>query len=746
MNRKHFFHKLFLTLLVLTITPVIFVSIFNLHNSRRLLEHEIHNTNNLLLHRIEENVSANLAGIKKDLATFVLNSPELAYLQAVRAYEPADSFMMMKLVEEMSELKKKHEYIDDVVVKVKNIPLFLTTDGSYYAEYFVDSLSNRDFTRLLAESQNYSFDFLLGYSKSEASRYDAVVLSYSMPVGQQDYSVLLSVIINTQRLAETIRAIGLTREGFITVTDASGKPIAAYSHNPMESDVQRTIAESARQRSAGATIVVNEGKYVFTSTVSALNGWRYNAFIPMQEIAARTESIKTFAYSAIALFALVGLLIAYIGSKRLYRPMNKLLDFFTDRDAAVTDEFSFLQDHIRDVLLESEALQNRFLSVIPQLQDKFLLDLLHNRIRPEQIDDKIKQLHIRFAHNPFRVVIAIAKPGAREETAELADRLRSCCGNDRMLREDDRLIMLFHHDEFELAGLKRACGALPAALGIGEAYGSRRDIGQSYAEAAMCLEYRTLGDTFESIAYADLSRVYNLRMLYPPEFEQRIANCLESRDYEGAEQQMGQVVERYFHENMPLCCMQANMDRLFSFLNRMCVSLQREMPDVFGAPPDYRGLRGEPRDVAEFHGRIGQWFAALVAYAREDEAGASLPVIRQIQLYIEEHLAHDLSLEMIADRFDISYNYLSLMIKETLGVGYVDYVTGLRIRRSKELLQEEALKIKEVAEQVGYANVLTFNRNFKKLEAITPNQYRAKIAQQGPKPAVSVNSDRTLKK
>lgn len=255
LHKNYFFHKLFVTMLILTITPVILVSIFNLLNSRNLLEHEIHNTNNLLLRRIEENVSANFTDIKKDLAAFVLTSPELAYLQSVPEYEPQE-------------------------------------------------LNNRGFNRLLADSQDFSFDFLLDYSKSESSKHDAVVLSYSMPVGRQDYNVLLSVIINTQRLNKAIRGIGLTREGFITVTDTDDKLIAFYSHTPMESELQRAIYESALQRDAGATIVVNNSKYVFTSTVSGLNGWRYNAYIPMKEIAVRTESIKTFAYSAVGLFAL----------------------------------------------------------------------------------------------------------------------------------------------------------------------------------------------------------------------------------------------------------------------------------------------------------------------------------------------------------------------------------------------------------------------------------------------------------
>ena len=55
------------------------------------------------------------------------------------------------------------------------------------------------------------------------------------------------------------------------------------------------------------------------------------------------------------------------------------------------------------------------------------------------------------------------------------------------------------------------------------------------------------------------------------------------------------------------------------------------------------------------------------------------------------------------------------------------YVDHIRIDESKRLLQNEHLKVYEIAEQVGYNNVDYFHKKFKKYMNISPIEYRKNL-------------------
>jgi YesN/AraC family two-component response regulator len=60
-------------------------------------------------------------------------------------------------------------------------------------------------------------------------------------------------------------------------------------------------------------------------------------------------------------------------------------------------------------------------------------------------------------------------------------------------------------------------------------------------------------------------------------------------------------------------------------------------------------------------------------------------------------------------------------------VTIADYVGSCRIALAKKLLSDKRLTIISIAQQVGYNNTETFSRNFRKLEGMTPSEYRTMI-------------------
>ena len=88
----------------------------------------------------------------------------------------------------------------------------------------------------------------------------------------------------------------------------------------------------------------------------------------------------------------------------------------------------------------------------------------------------------------------------------------------------------------------------------------------------------------------------------------------------------------------------------------------------------------------------------------------------------------DLSVAGLADRFAVSPSHLSRFFKQQMGVGLLDYIHRCRIDEAKTLMKDNpAIRVKEVADRTGFYNVSAFIRVFKKIEHMTPGQYREKI-------------------
>ena len=96
----------------------------------------------------------------------------------------------------------------------------------------------------------------------------------------------------------------------------------------------------------------------------------------------------------------------------------------------------------------------------------------------------------------------------------------------------------------------------------------------------------------------------------------------------------------------------------------------------------------------------------------------------RIERYLDENYMIDISLENLADYLGHSFKYTSVLFKKVMGDNFKNYLSIYRIEKAKELMQEnEGLRIKDLAELVGYNSSNTFIRIFRKYEGISPGKY-----------------------
>lgn len=99
--------------------------------------------------------------------------------------------------------------------------------------------------------------------------------------------------------------------------------------------------------------------------------------------------------------------------------------------------------------------------------------------------------------------------------------------------------------------------------------------------------------------------------------------------------------------------------------------------------------------------------------------------VTNIMRWLEENICNpNLSLEMIAQEFGHSSTYWSRHFQELSGQRFSDFIWAKRLTLVKQKLRSTDASIKEVVQSVGYWNVASFARRFRKEEGLTINQWR----------------------
>lgn len=100
--------------------------------------------------------------------------------------------------------------------------------------------------------------------------------------------------------------------------------------------------------------------------------------------------------------------------------------------------------------------------------------------------------------------------------------------------------------------------------------------------------------------------------------------------------------------------------------------------------------------------------------------------IRRAINFIREHYGENISLDMLAERLEITPEYLSALFNKEVGINFSTFLKQFRISQAKRLLKGTDEKIYAIAQQVGYNDPKYFNRVFKEEIGMSPGDYRQK--------------------
>lgn len=104
--------------------------------------------------------------------------------------------------------------------------------------------------------------------------------------------------------------------------------------------------------------------------------------------------------------------------------------------------------------------------------------------------------------------------------------------------------------------------------------------------------------------------------------------------------------------------------------------------------------------------------------------------IIQMTSYIDLHYNENLSINDIADHFQISSGYLSKYFKTHLNMTVKEYISSVRLSHARKDLLFTEYPIIDICYMHGFPNLKSFTHEFKKVYYETPAKYREKMRKQ----------------
>ncbi|MBT2763352.1 AraC family transcriptional regulator [Paenibacillus sp. ISL-20] len=103
------------------------------------------------------------------------------------------------------------------------------------------------------------------------------------------------------------------------------------------------------------------------------------------------------------------------------------------------------------------------------------------------------------------------------------------------------------------------------------------------------------------------------------------------------------------------------------------------------------------------------------------------PKMVKICNYIKENYSTRIRLDTLSEMTGLSRNYIIRQFRKCYGMTPSDYLAMIRIEKAKQLALETDLSISEIANQVGYTELHSFSRMFKKRMGISLSQFNATL-------------------
>lgn len=450
--------------------------------------------------------------------------------------------------------------------------------------------------------------------------------------------------------------------------------------------------------------------------------------------------------------------LAYRESRKYYMPIDHLDQMVKEEKGIRTveadrkgifsgnDEMENLIDGIRNLIGEKNGYREKMMTITPYARTGVLHSMITGDIGRENIRILSKEHYIDLIKPYFIVGVAdLAYIGAKAaEEENHGDELKEVFQvmAETFSTEEIRIVSYFRDSShvFLIANVEKEepmddlfyqihkylCTALgqenyAVTMGVDIL---REDINelQEACEGAMTALDGILTDGRGEVYFLEENSGKTADYYFPTSFREKLKKYLEKDRKEDLCAMLADIYQRNWD-------MGGNPEMYRGLIDELHLSIIKTLKEITELNTTHFSVE-KYRGLATLQEVFDYYSAALCSiadslYEQALQAQEDSRLEDEILSYIDENCFDtELSLQMISEHFKVSSKYLSLLCRKRYDMTYLQYIQDKRIRRAAQLLSEKKYSLSEVAVMCGYANQLTFRRNFKSIMGINPSDYR----------------------
>ncbi|MCM3748207.1 helix-turn-helix domain-containing protein [Paenibacillus pasadenensis] len=590
-----------------------------------------------------------------------------------------------------------------------------------------------------------------------------------VPVQRKDSKGLLALHMYESSLKKMLQKTESNAFTTTYILDESGNVITSSGHSePDLEHIKQLFAVSSESSSETGygTTSLSDGKHLLTYVKTLHTNWTVVSETPLQYLLSKLSYIRSVAWMTFGILMLLGVLLSYVMSRRMYSPIKSLMDkslpynkkaeFSSQLAAPRKNELETISQILDNVFSRNEAWEQQFRTNLPALRERFLLSLLNNKFSSiHEINSKLEFLHLHFPHQVLAVfVIEIDEYSLLMDSYSATDQNLykyaivniaeeiAAAGSVCLSAESDenQFVLLVNLDadaagvqtlqqKLQLLGeeIKHTINQLlriSVTIGIGNPYSQIMQTHYCYKEASEVIRAKIVAGTNMVLLYDDLVKEADDDFYLPPHFSTHLINFLKAGQLDEA---LSSLNELYMQIKART---KLNEEVIFRIYSLIIEDLLRNLGDMNVSAEKIFGRNHHLfRELAakETVRSIHEWMCGVIG--KVHEAGQQLQpkkngYIDTVTAFMDQNYHLDLSVETISEQVNLHYAYLSRMFKQETGKTILEYLTIKRLEVSKGLLKDTEHTVNDIASGVGYNNVNSFIRFFKRYEGLTPGDYR----------------------
>ncbi|WP_145325220.1 AraC family transcriptional regulator [Paenibacillus xylanexedens] len=651
-------------------------------------------------------------------------------------------------------------------------------------------LFNRDYTELNDEAKVQAYDRYLSMGNhvywtdwvssinrdTEPSINDsplhtdagnALVLVHKIPGESINPFGALIITLDNEKVASLLKTLTPYDEGLTFLMDqegntlVTGNPGTAGEDSAFEQQLKEEVALQADSRSFLFRYEDQTYSVSYGSLSRIDSDWTYVSAAPLTSVTSPVKLVSKIIVIASAGSLILGLLLSWFASRRIYSPVARMLHLLTPGRSETTptdaklDEFELLEQQWNELTSRSVTAHRQLQEQLPHLRDSFVLQLVQGHLyayNEQDLQQRMRNLGFELEGQQFLLVqmyftgyeqlegrfgsrdtglVTFAAVNITQEVAKNYFRQISVMNFHDL---SSAMLVIAPRDEpvksqalswgQELVEVIGRTLKMKVTLMVSRPAASLQELPGRFVEMEQAVAYRSVEEGSQILDLEDEQCFHrNEAASYPLGLERELIQAMRLGKQAEAERVLEQFMSEITQTDSTEFQVQQMMLQLLGSVQHMMLQTGVTPYKLFGGCNMYERLSGI-REATQMR----QWMVneVFMPYVQEIEERSQEPlklVVERTMLYIDTHYQNDISLENCADTEQMTPYALSKAFKQVSGINFIDYLTRVRMDAAKQLLRETTMKINDVAAAVGYQHSY-FNRIFKKQEGVTPSQYR----------------------